>query len=230
MQALLSGRNDRRSLCPDVRARLTLKRVHLVVAAGSWQPSGAQGGTLRAGRRRGWKAEHWATSKCFGEAAARRGRNVRKGALTIAPSSRCFRTLAQELIERGDWIGDDQARLLRAALRALPSAFAYVRPGTDIHSNTIEGVFSLIKRGVMGTFHSVSAKHIPNYLNEFEFRWNTRKLDDGERVSRAIKQVDGKRLEYRESVDNPPYLVTVQKLRIMGRDYPEQGDAPLEGK
>jgi hypothetical protein len=58
----------------------------------------------------------------------------------------------------------------------------------------------------MGTFHSVSRKHLPNYLNEFEFRWNTRKLDDGERVSRAIKQVDGKRLEYRESVDNPPYL------------------------
>jgi hypothetical protein len=45
-----------------------------------------------------------------------------------------------------------------------------------VHSNTIEGVFSLIKRGVMGTFHSVSKKHLPNYLNEFEFRWNTRRL------------------------------------------------------
>ncbi len=83
----------------------------------------------------------------------------------------------------------------------------YVRKGTDVHSNTIEGVFSLIKRGVMGTFHSVSKKHIPNYLNEFEFRWNTRKLDDGQRVAKAIRQVQGKRLEYRESVDNPPYLV-----------------------
>jgi transposase-like protein len=81
----------------------------------------------------------------------------------------------------------------------------YVRRGTDIHSNTIEGVFSLIKRGVMGTFHSVSRKHLQNYLNEFQFRWNTRKLDDGQRVSAAIKKVDGKRLEYRESVDNPPY-------------------------
>jgi transposase-like protein len=82
----------------------------------------------------------------------------------------------------------------------------YVRLGTDVHSNTIEGVFSLIRRGVMGTFHSISRKHLPNYLNEFEFRWNTRKLDDGERVARAIKHVAGKRLEYRESVDNPPYL------------------------
>src|SRR5438067_3042820 len=96
----------------------------------------------------------------------------------------------------------------------------YVRKGTDVHSNTIEGVFSLIKRGVMGTFHSVSRKHLPNYLNEFEFRWNTRKLDDGQRVARAIRQVDGKRLEYRESVDNPPYLVPAA---------PKQADALFEG-
>ena len=81
----------------------------------------------------------------------------------------------------------------------------YVKPGTDIHSNTVEGVFSLIKRGVMGTFHTVSRKHLPNYLNEFEFRWNTRKLNDGERVLEAIKQIEGKRLEYRQSVDEPPY-------------------------
>jgi transposase-like protein len=94
----------------------------------------------------------------------------------------------------------------------------YVRRGTDVHSNTIEGVFSLLKRGVMGTFHSVSKKHLPNYLNEFEFRYNTRKLDDGQRVARAIKQVDGKRLQYRESVDNPPYLA-----QVMG-----QADAPFE--
>jgi transposase-like protein len=81
----------------------------------------------------------------------------------------------------------------------------YVKPGTDIHSNTIEGVFSLIQRGIMGTFHSVSEKHLGNYLNEFQFRWNTRKVDDGERVSRLIKSFDGKRLEYRRSVENPPY-------------------------
>jgi len=67
-------------------------------------------------------------------------------------------------------------------------------------------VFSLIQRGLMGTFHSVTRKHMPNYLNEFQFRWNTRKMDDGERVARAIKQIDGKRLEYRESVDCPPYV------------------------
>jgi hypothetical protein len=69
-------------------------------------------------------------------------------------------------------------------------------------------VFSLLRRGVMGTFHSVSRKHLQNYLNEFQFRWNTRKMNDGERVSAAIKNVDGKRLEYRESVDNAKYEVS----------------------
>lgn len=94
----------------------------------------------------------------------------------------------------------------------------YVRVGTDVHSNTVEGVFSLLKRGVMGTFHSVSKKHLPNYLNEFEFRHNSRNIDDGQRIAKAIRAVDGKRLQYRESVDNPPYLVLP-----MG-----QMDAPME--
>jgi hypothetical protein len=85
------------------------------------------------------------------------------------------------------------------------AAYEYVRG--DVHSNTVEGVFSLLKRGVMGSFHSVSRKHLPNYLGEFEFRWNTRHNNDGERVSKAIRAMEGKRIEYRESVDNPPYLV-----------------------
>jgi hypothetical protein len=94
----------------------------------------------------------------------------------------------------------------------------YVVPGTDIHNNTVEGVFSLLKRGIMGTFHSVSKKHLPNYLNEFEFRYNTRRVDDGARVAKAIRRVHGKRLTYRESVDNPPYFPP-----------PKQPSAPFEG-
>ena len=65
----------------------------------------------------------------------------------------------------------------------------------------------------MGTFRSVSRKYLPNYLNEFQFRWSTREMDDGERVARAIKQIEGKRLEYREPVDNPPYLVRTSERR-----------------
>jgi transposase-like protein len=51
----------------------------------------------------------------------------------------------------------------------------YVRPGTDIHTNTIEGAFGLFKRGLVGSFHQVSHKHLDRYLDEFEFKYNNRK-------------------------------------------------------
>jgi len=52
------------------------------------------------------------------------------------------------------------------------SAKEYVRFGTDIHTNTIESAFSLLKRGMIGSFHKVSIKHLHRYLSEFEYRFN----------------------------------------------------------
>jgi len=68
----------------------------------------------------------------------------------------------------------------------------------DIHSNTAESVFSLVKRGMYGVYHNVSKQHLHRYLGEFDFRWNHRKATDGERTVAAIKGADGKRLLYRE--------------------------------
>ena len=51
----------------------------------------------------------------------------------------------------------------------------YVRIGTDIHTNTVESAFSLLKRGIVGSWHKISAKHLPAYLAEMEFRFNRRK-------------------------------------------------------
>lgn len=64
------------------------------------------------------------------------------------------------------------------------------------HTNTVEGSFSLLKRGIIGTFHSVSKKHLHRYLAEFDFRWNHRKVTDGERAGAAIRKTAGKRLTY----------------------------------
>jgi transposase-like protein len=58
------------------------------------------------------------------------------------------------------------------------SAKEYVRFGTDIHSNSIESAFSLLKRGIIGSWHKVSAKHLSAYLAEMEFRFNRRKRSD----------------------------------------------------
>jgi transposase-like protein len=68
-----------------------------------------------------------------------------------------------------------------------------------IHTNTIESFFALFKRGVYGTFHHISRQHLHRYLDEFDFRYNSRETTDGERAELAVKGVVGKRLMYRDS-------------------------------
>lgn len=70
----------------------------------------------------------------------------------------------------------------------------------DANTNTAESYFALLKRGVMGTFHHVSKKHLNRYCDEFSFRWNNRKVDDGNRAVEAIKGIVGKRLMYRRAI------------------------------
>lgn len=66
-----------------------------------------------------------------------------------------------------------------------------------IHTNFAESYHSLLKRGLFGAFHHVSAEHLHRYVNEFSYRWNTRKLTDGERTERVIAATDGRRLTYK---------------------------------
>ncbi len=72
----------------------------------------------------------------------------------------------------------------------------YVRGQT--HTNTVEGYFSLLKRGINGVFHHVSKKHLHRYLSEFDFRYNMRKQNDGVLAFMLLNRVEGKRLLYRE--------------------------------
>ncbi len=78
------------------------------------------------------------------------------------------------------------------------SADEYVRLGGFLHINTAECRFSLMKRAVYGAHHSVSEAHLHRYLTEWDFKWNTRKMKDGERAALALKGAEGKRLTYRQ--------------------------------
>jgi transposase-like protein len=78
------------------------------------------------------------------------------------------------------------------------SAEEYVRTGGFHHTNTVESHFSLLKRGVYGTFHNVSEAHMHRYLAEFDFRANTRDMDDAERSATLLAAARGKRLLYRQ--------------------------------
>lgn len=80
------------------------------------------------------------------------------------------------------------------------AAGEYVRG--EASTNTVEGFFSIFKRGVMGTYHHVSAQHLARYLAEFDFRYSNRSaigVEDIERAKRLVKGIEGKRLTYRRT-------------------------------
>lgn len=59
--------------------------------------------------------------------------------------------------------------------RTVNHSMQWVVPGSKIHTNTMESSFSLLKRGLIGSFHRVSIKHLHRYLTEFEYRFNARR-------------------------------------------------------
>jgi transposase-like protein len=74
----------------------------------------------------------------------------------------------------------------------------YVRG--EAHTNTIESYFSILKRGINGTYHHVSQQHLKRYLAEFDFRYNERSalgVEDRERAAKALKGIVGKRVTYK---------------------------------
>lgn len=76
----------------------------------------------------------------------------------------------------------------------------YVRG--NAYTNTIEGYFSIMKRGITGVYHHVSPQHLKRYLAEFDFRYNERSalnVSDAERATKAVKGVVGKRVTYQQA-------------------------------
>ncbi len=69
----------------------------------------------------------------------------------------------------------------------------------EVHVNTVEGYFSILKRGINGVYHHVSRTHLHRYLHEFDFRYNNRDLSDSARTVRALAKGEGKRLRYAEA-------------------------------
>ena len=74
----------------------------------------------------------------------------------------------------------------------------YVRG--SVSTNEVESYFALLKRGITGSFHSVSKTHLHRYCDEFSFRWNERKVTDAERTVKAIALSQGPRLMYKAPI------------------------------
>jgi transposase-like protein len=105
-----------------------------------------------------------------------------------------------ENVEQGTNIMTDDYRSYRGLNKKYNHAVVkhslkqYVDEG-NIHTNSVEGAFSLFKRGVLGIYHHVSRKHLDLYLGEFSYRYNTREYEGGERIDNFLDKCNG-RLTY----------------------------------
>lgn len=123
-------------------------------------------------------------------------------------TSKTLRKVIVKGANRASHLMTDGARMYPAVGREFAahsvvdhSAGEYVREGFH-HSNTVENYFSILKRGIVGTFHHVSEAHLSRYLAEFDFRYSNRSglgINDTMRTDEALRGIGGKRLTYRRT-------------------------------
>ncbi len=118
-----------------------------------------------------------------------------------------LRPIVEQMVAENAHVMTDSANLLKGTLRPRQhdqvnhAVKEYVRyeDGVCITTNTIEGYFATLKRGINGVYHHVGKQHLHRYLSEFDFRYNSRKEKDGDRTLLALKSTGGKRLMLRDS-------------------------------
>ncbi len=138
-------------------------------------------------------------------ALVERGGNVRSFHIPVADQIEIEKIISEN-IAREATLHTDESRLYTNARdyvaghdRVKHSAGEYVR--RDVHTNTVEGYFSIFKRGMRGTYQHCKEKHLHRYLAEFDHRYNHRVAlgySDIDRTLAAIKGIEGKRLKYRQ--------------------------------
>ena len=140
-----------------------------------------------------------------------RGGKVRSAHIDTLTSEEVGRVV-RENVAREAWLMTDEGRHyrkvgeeLRGHSRVHHTMGEYVDPDdATINTNTIEGYFSIFKRGMKGAYQHCAEKHLHRYLAEFDFRYNNRVrlgVGDSERADLALAGVKGKRLTYRQPND-----------------------------
>lgn len=193
-------------------------------AAGTAGPIGGEGKIVEAdetyfGKRedgyvspqrkgRPYKSKKTATGKRSVVALVERGGEVRMFHVEHATAAGIRDVLVRN-VDRASELHTDESRLYVETGKEFAghhtvkhSADEYVRYETDrlVHSNTVENVFSVFKRGMKGVYQHCGEAHLHRYLSEFEFRYNRRSalgVNDTERAADAVKGAGGKRLTYR---------------------------------
>lgn len=123
-----------------------------------------------------------------------------------------LRPVISELIAENAHVMTDSGTVVRGALMGRKhdvvdhhaDEYSRYQQGLLITTNTVEGFFAILKRGINGVYHHVGKQHLHRYLSEFDFRYNSRKMNDNDRSLLAIRKVTGKRLRYRDTKKEQP--------------------------
>lgn len=114
-----------------------------------------------------------------------------------------LRPILSEIVEQSEsHIMTDSANKLKlsafgwkhSAVNHSIKEYARHEDGLLISTNTVEGYFSIIRRGIDGIYHHVGKQYLDQYLREFDYRYDVRKMNDSDRTVMAIKKTRGKRL------------------------------------
>lgn len=180
--------------------------------AGNLPPLGGEGGTVEVdetyiGRKRGRTAPKGGSGhKHAVVALVERGGAVRS-VYTPALRQGDMRKILKENVARDAHLRTDESTLY-GTMRHTFASHEKVNHGKDEYvrgtasTNTVEGVFSIFKRGMIGTYQHCGEQHLQRYLNEFDFRYSNRvKLGytDDMRADKALEGIKGKRLTYRRT-------------------------------
>lgn len=157
------------------------------------------GNTKRSKAAQGYKGRGYAHKEKI-VSLVERGGNVRSFHVK-AVTAKTLKPILLSQIAKDAHLMTDEASMYTAVGKEFAShnvvthsSGEYVRG--KAHTNTIEGFFSRLKRGLIGTYHHVGSQHLSRYVTEFDFRYNTRKGTDVERASAVIGGIGGKRLMY----------------------------------
>lgn len=191
-------------------------RIREAMKGGSFSPIGGAGKTVEAdetyiGRKRE-RAATRTSGKPFikgGGAASRnavvslveRGGSVRSFHVQRADKETVTSIVARN-VARESILNTDESRLYNDARNHVAEHHAVRHTAGEfvrgkVHSNTVEGYFSIFKRGMVGTYQHCGEQHLHRYLAEFDFRYNSRSITDSERMAVALRGIGGKRLMYK---------------------------------
>ena len=185
-------------------------RIREAMRSGELAPLGGGGGVVEVdetyiGRKEGTQVRRGAAHKIPVLSLVHRETGQCRSFVVDDTTRKTLMTIVLQNVDRESFIMTDEASQYRGQFVkhflghgvVNHSAGEYGRGA--IHTNTIEGSFSIFKRGMKGVYQHCSEKHLHRYVAEFEFRYNNRVAlgcDDGERSVNALRSIVGKRLTY----------------------------------